>query len=83
VIRAAASPALVAFVETLQIPVAQTFMAKGVIPFSHPLSLGTVGLQANDYVACGFARADLVICIGFDMVESTTLTCGTPTRTSS
>ncbi|KRT55117.1 acetolactate synthase large subunit [endosymbiont of Ridgeia piscesae] len=69
VIRAGASAALVAFAETLKIPVAQTFMAKGVIPFSHPLSLGTVGLQANDYVACGFARADLVICIGFDMVE--------------
>ncbi|MEE9352120.1 MAG: thiamine pyrophosphate-dependent enzyme, partial [Thiotrichaceae bacterium] len=47
----------------------QTFMAKGSIPFSHPLSLGSVGLQAHDYVACGFDRADVVICIGFDMVE--------------
>jgi acetolactate synthase-1/2/3 large subunit len=44
-------------------------MAKGVIPFSHPLSLGSVGLQAHDYVACGFDRADVVICIGYDMVE--------------
>jgi acetolactate synthase-1/2/3 large subunit len=59
----------VAFAEKLNIPVATTFMAKGSIPFSHELSLGTVGLQANDYVACGFDRADVVICIGYDMIE--------------
>ena len=69
VIRANASEALVAFAEQLNIPVATTFMAKGVIPFSHPLSLGTIGLQAQDYVACGIARSDLVICVGYDMVE--------------
>ena len=69
VTRDHASDALVAFAEHLNIPVAQTFMAKGSIPFSHPLSLGSVGLQAHDYVACGFDRADVVICIGFDMVE--------------
>ena len=69
VIRGRASDALIRFAEHLSIPVAQTFMAKGCIPFSHPLSLGTVGLQAHDYVSCGFDRADVVICIGFDMVE--------------
>ncbi len=69
VIRNRASEALTAFAEKLNIPVTQTFMAKGVIPFSHPLSLGSVGLQAHDYVACGFDRADVVICIGYDMVE--------------
>ncbi len=69
VARAGASDELVAFAERLNIPVATTFMAKGVIPSSHPLALGTVGLQARDYVACGFARADLVICVGYDIVE--------------
>jgi len=69
VIRGKATPALIAFAEQLNIPVAQTFMAKGAIPFSHPLCLGSVGLQAHDYVGCGFDRADVVICIGFDMVE--------------
>ena len=39
------------------------------MPFSHKLSLGNVGLQAHDYVACGFDRADVIICVGFDMVE--------------
>ena len=69
VIRGNASEALVAFAEKLNIPVATTFMAKGVIPFSHELSLGAVGLQASDYVSCGFNRADVIICIGYDIVE--------------
>lgn len=69
VIRAKASDALVSFAEKLNLPIATTFMAKGVIPFSHDLSLGTVGLQANDYVACGFDRADVIVCVGYDMVE--------------
>jgi acetolactate synthase-1/2/3 large subunit len=69
VIRGAASAQLVKVSEKLNIPVATTFMAKGATPFSHPHSLGTVGLQANDYVACGFDRADVVVCVGYDMVE--------------
>jgi acetolactate synthase-1/2/3 large subunit len=69
VIRANASESLIKFAEKLNIPVATTFMAKGAIPFSHPLFLGTVGLQARDYVACGFDRADVIICAGYDMVE--------------
>jgi acetolactate synthase-1/2/3 large subunit len=69
VIRSNASVELIACAEKLNIPVATTFMAKGAIPFSHRLSLGAVGLQATDYVSCGFDRADVIICIGFDMVE--------------
>ena len=69
VIRSRATGQLQAFAEKLQIPVATTFMAKGAIPFSHPLSLGTVGLQAHDYVDCGFDRADVIICVGYDMIE--------------
>ena len=69
VIRAGAADALVDFAERLRIPVANTFMAKGVIPFSHELALGAVGLQADDYVSCGFDRADVIICVGYDIVE--------------
>ncbi|MEE8575078.1 MAG: acetolactate synthase large subunit, partial [Thermodesulfobacteriota bacterium] len=69
VIRAGAAGELLEFAEKLHIPVATTFMAKGVIPASHPLSLGAVGLQSRDYVACGFSRADVVVCVGYDMVE--------------
>lgn len=69
VIRGRASDQLQAFAEKLNIPVATTFMAKGAIPSSHDNALGTVGLQARDYVACGFDRADVIVCVGFDMVE--------------
>ncbi len=69
VIRANASQALAEFALTMGIPVANTFMAKGVVPFHHPMALGSVGLQSGDYVNSGFANADVIICIGYDMVE--------------
>jgi acetolactate synthase-1/2/3 large subunit len=69
VIRARAARQLVQFAQRLNIPVVSTFMAKGVMPFSHCLWLGAVGLRARDCVACGFDRADVIICVGYDMVE--------------
>ena len=70
VIRARAWKHLADFAEALNIPIANTFMAKGVVPFGkNPLALGSAGLQANDYVSCGFSRADVIICIGYDLVE--------------
>jgi len=69
VIRSKAWKQLAHFAEELRIPVANTFMSKGVIPFRHPMALGSAGLQANDYVSCGFNRADVIICIGYDLVE--------------
>nr|MBA3358524.1 acetolactate synthase large subunit [Thermoleophilaceae bacterium] len=50
-------------------PVAETFMGKGLIDNSEPLSLGAVGLQSGDYDMAGFDKADVVICVGFDLVE--------------
>ncbi len=69
VIRGQASEALVRFAEKLNIPVATTFMAKGVIPDTHPLALGALGMQALDYVNRAFVEADVVIAIGYDVVE--------------
>jgi len=69
VVRGKAWQQLADFAEKWGIPVANTFMAKGVIPFKHPMALGSAGLQANDYVSCGFSRADVIICVGFDLVE--------------
>ena len=69
VIRSNASHALVEFATKLNIPVATTFMAKGALPCDNPLSLGTIGLQAHDYISCGIDRADVVICVGYDIVE--------------
>ncbi len=67
--RARAWAALSDFARRLNIPVTNTFMAKGVIPFRHPMALGTAGLQSKDYVSCGFESADVIICVGYDLVE--------------
>jgi acetolactate synthase-1/2/3 large subunit len=69
VIRSGAADALRRFAERLRIPVAHTFMGKGALPDSHPLSLMAVGLPSRDYVSFGLERADLVITVGYDQVE--------------
>jgi acetolactate synthase-1/2/3 large subunit len=68
-IRGHASQAVTEFATQLNIPVTNTFMGKGVIPYTHPLALWTMGLQQRDYINCGFDSADLVIAVGYDLVE--------------
>jgi acetolactate synthase I/II/III large subunit len=68
-IRGHASRALRSFVHNSGIPVAESFMAKGLIDYEDPKALGTVGLQARDYEMAGFDDADLVIAVGYDLVE--------------
>ena len=68
-IRAHASDAVTQFATQLNIPVANTFMGKGVIPYTHPLALWSVGLQQKDFITCGFDNTDLVIAIGYDLIE--------------
>ncbi|HEY3725533.1 MAG TPA: acetolactate synthase large subunit [Solirubrobacteraceae bacterium] len=68
-IRTHAGRALRAFVHTTGIPVAETFMAKGLLDYEDPHALGTVGLQARDYAMAGFDDADVVIAVGYDLVE--------------
>jgi acetolactate synthase-1/2/3 large subunit len=69
VIRQGAADSLVSFAQVLRIPVANTFMAKGIMPFSNELCIGTIGLKARDLPWFAFEKADVVICIGYDMVE--------------
>ena len=68
-IRGHAGRALRAFVHNTGIPVAESFMAKGLIDYEDPKALGTVGLQARDYEMAGFDDADLIIAVGYDLVE--------------
>ncbi len=68
-IRAHASDALMDFAVSLQIPVSNTFMGKGVIPYTNRLALWAVGLQQRDFITCGFENADLVIAVGYDLIE--------------
>jgi acetolactate synthase-1/2/3 large subunit len=69
VLRRNAAPELRAFAEGLHVPVAVTFMGKGAIDDRSHLSLLAVGLQARDHVLTGFDRSDLVIAVGYDLVE--------------
>jgi acetolactate synthase I/II/III large subunit len=68
-IRDHAGEALTEFATRLNIPVANTFMGKGVIPYTHPLALWSAGLQKRDFISCAFDQADLVIAVGYDLIE--------------
>ncbi len=69
VVRQNAAAALREFSRATGIPVAETFMAKGLMDYESPAALGTVGLQSRDYAMAGFDEADVVIALGFDLVE--------------
>lgn len=64
-----ANESLIRFSERLNIPVATTFMGKGVFPDNHRNSLGTVGFMTRDYVNFGFDQADVILCVGYDLQE--------------
>ena len=69
VARDQAMASLVRFSERLQVPVATTFLGKGVFPDDHPNALGTIGFMVKDYANFGFDRADVVVAVGYDLVE--------------
>jgi acetolactate synthase I/II/III large subunit len=68
-VRNNASDALGRFSEHLHIPVATTFMGKGVFSDNHPNALGTIGFMVHDYANFGFDQADVILCVGYDMQE--------------
>ena len=74
VLRRRASDTLREMAKGLHIPVAATFMGKGAIDDRSHLSLMAVGLQRRDHVLTGFDRADLVVCVGYDLVGAIDLT---------
>jgi acetolactate synthase I/II/III large subunit len=67
--RADATAALVRFSEEFDIPVANTFHGKGVMPDDHPNGIGTLGFMRHDYVNFGFDNADVVIAVGYELQE--------------
>jgi acetolactate synthase-1/2/3 large subunit len=69
VARVGAAPALREFARATGIGVAETFMGKGLLSYEDPRHLGTVGLQSRDYTLAGFEDADVVITVGYDLVE--------------
>ena len=69
VVRGGAAPALREFCRATGISVAETFMGKGLLSPEDPAGLGAVGLQSGDYKMAGFEEADVVLAIGYDLVE--------------
>ncbi|MDP3920695.1 MAG: acetolactate synthase large subunit [Candidatus Omnitrophota bacterium] len=68
-IRKRASKQLRLLAEKTGIGVASTFMGKGCVDRDSDQCLFTIGLQAKDLVTCVVDAADLVITVGYDMVE--------------
>jgi len=68
-IRRRASKQLRRFAEATGIGVISTFMGKGCVDADAPYCLFTIGLQSRDLVACAIDAADVVITLGYDMVE--------------
>ena len=69
VIRSHATEMLTKFSEKLKLPVINTMMAKGAIPFDNPYSMWTVGIPMDDYQTKMLEKASLVIAIGYDIIE--------------
>lgn len=68
-VRAHASEALTQFAETLKIPVVNTMMAKGILSCASKYAMMTVGIPQKDYADKLLEKADLVIAVGYDLVE--------------
>ncbi len=57
------------FVEKTGIYVVHTQMGKGVLSDESPYSLFATGIHRRDYVNCGIDRADVIITVGYNIVE--------------
>ena len=59
-----------AFAAAANVPVANTWGAKGVLPWDSPNHMGTCGLQARDFELLDFASYDAIVATGTDLAES-------------
>ena len=67
---AAARKALVALAEHLDIPIAHSLMAKGVVPDGHPLLLGMPGFWGLEFTNSYARDADVVLALGTRFAET-------------
>lgn len=68
-VRDGASEALTKFASELKIPVLVTMMSKGIIPCDNKYYIGTIGIPQKGYVNRLIEKSDLVIAVGYDIVE--------------
>ncbi len=57
------------FINKTGIYAVHTQMGKGVLSDNSPYSLFATGIHKRDYINCGIDRADLIIAIGYNIVE--------------
>ena len=68
-LRKRATKQLRKFLESTGIGICNTFMGKGAAGYKYDNNLFTIGLQSRDHVTFAFEEADLIIAIGYDIVE--------------
>ncbi|MFN4132918.1 MAG: biosynthetic-type acetolactate synthase large subunit [Candidatus Hadarchaeales archaeon] len=59
-----ASPEIISLAETLQAPVVTSLLGKGVIPETHPLSLGMLGMHGRIIANLAVTECDLLLAVG-------------------
>ncbi len=64
IVRAEASEELTAFATAQNLPVVTTLMGRGIIPDSHPLTLGMSGMHGSYTATTAIQKADLLIAVG-------------------
>jgi acetolactate synthase-1/2/3 large subunit len=64
IVNSGAAEALLAFAETLQIPVTPTLMGLGGFPSAHPLCLGMLGMHGTYAANMAVAESDLLVAVG-------------------
>jgi acetolactate synthase-1/2/3 large subunit len=69
VIRKNAASQLREFAEHFGIPVVTTFMGKGAVTAKSNCYVGTLGLAKDRLISEVFGKSDLVIAVGYDLVE--------------
>ena len=69
VVRKNAAAQLCKFAELFNIPVVTTFMGKGAITAKSNCYVGTLGLASDRLIADVFSKADIVVAVGYDLVE--------------
>jgi len=63
-VRSGADVELRAFAERLQLPVVTTLMARGVMPDTHPLTVGMPGMHGHVAAIRAFQETDLLVVLG-------------------
>lgn len=69
VLRAGAADGVRRLAQRFGIPVATTFMGKGAVDVDSDECLFTIGVQERDQIGCALAAADVVLAVGYDLVE--------------